>query len=258
MFDVLEREGIRDQLIAHARVEPETVGAALVGSGARGQEDEWSDIDLVLQLADHADEAAVVARWTKWIDAQFSTADTLDVMAGGVRYRVFLLSSSLQIDLSFFPHRKFRATENSFTLLFGSPNSPSNPTQLDVDYVVGMGWLYALHARSALARGRLWQTAMMLDDLRNQIVALACLRHDLNPWHGRDADRLPQDELLALQSSRAAELTLAELGRSKEALVKQFQAEVEFHDPNRARSLAEPLKILSRTASLSVRLRAAL
>jgi predicted nucleotidyltransferase len=65
MFDVLEREGIRDQLIAHARVDPDTVGAALVGSGARGQEDEWSDIDLVLQLADHADEAAVVARWTK-------------------------------------------------------------------------------------------------------------------------------------------------------------------------------------------------
>jgi hypothetical protein len=248
MFDVLEREGIRDQLIAHARVDPDTVGAALVGSGARGQEDEWSDIDLVLQLADHADEAAVVARWTKWIDAQFSTADTLDVMAGGVRYRVFLLSSSLQIDLSFFPHGQFRATDEAFRLRFGSPNPPSNPTQLDVDYVIGMGWLYALHARSALARGKLWQTAMMLDDLRNQIVALACLRHDLNPWHGRDADRLPQDELQALQSSRAAELAWAELGRSKEALVGQFRAELEFHDPSRARSLAEPLKILGKTA----------
>jgi hypothetical protein len=244
MFDVLEREGIRDQLIAHARVDPDTVGAALVGSGARGQEDEWSDIDLVLQLADHADEAAVVARWTKWIDAQFSTADTLDVMAGGVRYRVFLLSSSLQIDLSFFPYRQFRATEESFHLIFGYPNAPSTPTPLNVDSVIGMGWLYALHARSALARGKLLQTAMMLDDLRKQIVTLACLRHDLNPWHGRDADLLPQDEQQVLQSSRATDISWAELGRSKEALIELFRAEVGFHDPSRARSLAGPLKIL--------------
>lgn len=159
MFESSEREGIRDRLIAHAQVDPDTVGAAIVGSGARGQDDEWSDIDLVLQLADHADETAVVARWTKWIDEQFSTADTLDVMAGGVRYRVFLLSSSLQIDLSFFPHEQFRATENAFSLLFGSPNTPSKPTPLNVDNVIGMGWLYALHARSAHARGKLWQAA---------------------------------------------------------------------------------------------------
>jgi hypothetical protein len=248
MFDVLEREGIREQLIAHARADPDTVGAALVGSRARGEEDEWSDIDLVLQLADHADEASVVARWTTWIDAQFSTADTLDVLAGGVRYRVFLLSSSLQIDLSFFPYGQFRATEESFELIFGSPNAPSEPTPLNVDSVIGMGWLSALHARSALARGRMWQTAMMLDDLRNQIVALSCLRHGLNPWHGRDVDRLPQNEQLALQSSRATDLTLAELGRSKQTLIEQFRAEVELHDPIRARPLKEPLKILGRTA----------
>ncbi|MET4705840.1 nucleotidyltransferase domain-containing protein [Frigoribacterium sp. UYMn621] len=248
MFDTSEREEIREQLTMRARADPDIVGAALVGSGALGQEDEWSDIDLVLQLADYADEKKVVARWTKWIDEQFSTADILDVMAGGVRYRVFLLNSSLQIDLSFFSYGKFRATGNAFRLLFGSPNPPSAPLALNMDNAIGMGWLYALHARSALARGKLWQTAMMLDDLRNQIIALACLRHGLNPWHGRDADRLPQDELQALQSSRATDLTWGELGRSKEALVEQFRAEVEFHDPSRARSLAEPLKILGAAA----------
>ncbi|TGO04618.1 hypothetical protein SERN_2211 [Serinibacter arcticus] len=32
-------------------MDPSVVGAALVGSGARDAEDDWSDIDLVLQLA---------------------------------------------------------------------------------------------------------------------------------------------------------------------------------------------------------------
>lgn len=244
MFDTSEREGIREQLIVHARLDPSIVGAALVGSSARGQEDEWSDIDLVLQLADDADEPSVVAGWTQWINEQFATADTLDVMAGGVRYRVFLLRSSLQIDLSFFPYAQFRATEKGFTLLFGSANVSSEPSALNVENVIGMGWLYALHARSALARGRTLQAAMMLDDLRNQVVALACFRHGLNPWHGREVDRLPKDELLVLQSSRASDLDPDELWRSEKALIEQFQLEVEFHDPSRARSLSEPLKIL--------------
>lgn len=67
------------------------MGAAVVGSAARGAEDEWSDIDLVLQLARDADETAGVDRFTLWMDAEEGTADPLDVMAGGVRYRVFML-----------------------------------------------------------------------------------------------------------------------------------------------------------------------
>ena len=50
-----------------------------------------------------------------------------------------------------------------------------------------MGWLYALHARSAIARGRSWQADMMLAEMRNQVIALACHRLGVNPADGRDA-----------------------------------------------------------------------
>ena len=80
------------------------LGAALAGSGARGDEDAWSDIDLVLQLSERR---PTNPRW--WPDGrsgstrEFGIADTVDVIASGVRYRVFLLPSSLQIDVSFWP-----------------------------------------------------------------------------------------------------------------------------------------------------------
>src|SRR3712207_1272242 len=192
VFSVAERSDIRRRLVERAESDSRIVGAALVGSAARDAEDRWSDIDLVLQLHPAADEPAVVADWTRAVD-EFGLADTLDVFSRGTRYRVFFLRSSLQIDVSFWPHDRFRATEPGFRVLFGTPAEPIEPPTPDVADTIGIGWLYAIHARSAVARGRLWQATMMLDELRNSLITLMCIRAGLNPWHGREVDRLPAE-----------------------------------------------------------------
>lgn len=246
MFTSADRAQLRDSLIALARDDADVAGAALVGSAARGAEDEWSDIDLVLQLAPHADETAVVDRFTRWMDAEKGTADTLDVVAGGVRYRVFLLTSSLQVDISFWPHDQFRATtDEGFQLIFGSANPPTMPAGPDLNATIGMGWLYALHARSALARGKLWQAVTMLDDLRNQILALACARHDLNAWHGREIDQLPANALAEIARARPAEVTSEALAAALNTSVDLFLTEIARHDPPRAERLLAPLRSLT-------------
>lgn len=241
MFAPADRAMFRDALVAHAHSDADIVGAALVGSGARGSEDAWSDIDLALQLSTAADESVVVERWTRWIDEQQGLSDTLDVMSAGVRYRVFLLRSSLQVDVSFWPHTHFRATEDGFRLLFGTANAPTSPPPPDLETAIGMGWLYALHARSALARGKVWQAITMLDGLRDQIFALACARHGLTAWNGREIDRLPAADLAELRASRAVDVTVAAIHQSKRLLLEQFQTEIERHDPSRAARLREPL-----------------
>lgn len=202
MFSITERTEIRAELITLATDDARIGGAALAGSVARGTEDAWSDIDLLLQLNPAADEPTVVADWTNAIDTRFGVADTLDVFAVGVRYRVFLLRSSLQIDVSFWPHDQFRATEPAFHLLFGTPNTPTAPTPVNIDTAIGMGWLYALHARSAIARGKLWQAAMMIDELRNRVIEVKCSRAGLNSWHGREVDALPHREAPQLAFAR--------------------------------------------------------
>lgn len=59
MFSAAERTTIRAELIALAERDPRIIGAALAGSAARGTEDAWSDIDLLLQLDPAADEPEV-------------------------------------------------------------------------------------------------------------------------------------------------------------------------------------------------------
>jgi predicted nucleotidyltransferase len=245
MFSAAQRAQIRDAMVARAREDVEIVGAALVGSAARHAEDAWSDIDLVLQLDDGVDEPELVERWTAWMSAEFGVSDAFDVIAaGGIRYRVFLLASSLQIDLSFWPRDRFRATEEAFHVLFGEPNAPTPPAAPSVGDTVGLAWLYALHARSAIARGRLWQAQLMLDDLRNGVLTLRCLHAGLNPWHGREVDRLPVDILERMAAARAREVSDAELRRSLAALGGEFLDAVDLHDSARRDRLAGPLGII--------------
>lgn len=237
MFTAAERDGIRTALIERAQTDPAIAGAALVGSAARDTEDDWSDIDLVLQLAPDADEPAAVRAWSSYLGELGPVADTFDLFAGGVRYRVYLLESSLQIDLSFWPHDQFRATEAPFRLLFGTPGPSTEPADPDLDRTIGLGWLYALHARSAVARGRLWQATMMLDELRDSVVTLMCIRSGLPSWHGRGVDRLPRDDRSALELSRAARVSSADLDASRCELTRLFLEEIRRADDARAARL---------------------
>src|SRR5699024_9309770 len=127
------RARLREELIAAARADDDVVGAALVGSVAAGREDDWSDIDLVLQVARDVDPATVAARWTERLYER-GAVDHLDVIAGGVLYRVFLLASSLQVDLSFWPEDAFRGTEPGFELLFGTPQPATPPNDPDTPH----------------------------------------------------------------------------------------------------------------------------
>ena len=246
MFTPLERKELRESLIEAARNDALLVGAALVGSAATGREDAWSDIDLALQVSGDAEPSEVADRWTAQFYAQHGAVHHVDLVADGVLYRVFLLKSSLQVDVSFWPEGQFRATEPGFKLLFGSPRPATSAGAMDAANAIGVAWLYALHARSAIARDRTWQAIMMLDLLRDQILALGCLSRGLNPHHGREADRLPSDLLDALTEARARSTEASELARSNAALLQLLTDEIGLHDTDLARRMATPLIYLAR------------
>jgi len=97
MFSVRQREDLRDRLAAAAKGDDRITAAALVGSAALSLEDEWSDIDLALRLADGHDPADVVTAWTGRMYDNHDAVDHLDIWSGRTLFRVFLLSTSLQV-----------------------------------------------------------------------------------------------------------------------------------------------------------------
>lgn len=225
MFDVKAREALRERLVLAAERDDRIAGAALLGSVARGEEDRWSDIDLALRLVSTAELEMVADAWTALVAETDQIVDHLDIRASGALYRVLLLGSSLQIDLSFWPQDQPLADGAPVQVLFGEvpvgPAVPPRPADDGRDSMaaVRMGWLYALHARSALGRGRVWQALWMLESIRNVVVELYCSRLDLPAWEGRGVDGLPAELLAGLTSSVPVLVELDTLWASLKALV---------------------------------------
>ena len=60
MFTVEERERVRARIVELARNDRRVTGGAMTGSMPAGDAERWSDIDLVLAVADGGELAAVV------------------------------------------------------------------------------------------------------------------------------------------------------------------------------------------------------
>jgi uncharacterized protein (DUF1330 family) len=241
MYTVEERRALRSALLEHASLDPQIASAALTGSAAADREDEWSDIDLAFGVADAADVADSLAHWTAIMYDRHHAVHHVDVKAGAWIYRVFLIQNGLQVDLAFVPVSEFRALAPSFRLVFGEARNPGSFPSPRADDLIGMAWLYALHARSSIARGKPWQAEYMISGVRDHALALACIRHGLPAVHGRGVDQLPAAVTGRFEAALVRSVDSEELLRAFECAVAEFLAEVQSRDPALAVRLSSAL-----------------
>ncbi len=250
VFSLGQRRELRESLVAAGRADERIRAAAVVGSAAAHREDEWSDIDLAFRLAPGLEPAAVADAWTPRMYDDHGAVDHLDVCSGSTLFRVFLLSSSMQVDLSFWPWERFAATGDSFRLLFGEANRPRASRLPAPRALIGMGWLYALHARSSIARSRNLQALYMVDGVRDQVVSLACLRHGLPADQGRGVDDLPPDVIETIAATLVPGLRRSDLSEALSKALTALIDEAEHIDPGLASRLRRPARVLVRTSGL--------
>lgn len=248
VYTAAQRSAIRDGLVADARADVRITAAALVGSAAAGREDQWSDIDFAVRLAGDEEQMEIADDWTARMYADNGAVHHLDIWSGATLFRVFLLSTSLQVDVSFWRLEDFAASSSSFRLLFGESNEPVTPPVTSPDALIGMGWLYALHARSSIARGRRWQAVYMLNGLRDQVISLVCLRHGLPTHEGRGVDDLPDDVTERLAGTLVHTLERGELCRAFAGATRLLLDETELVDPALSARLTGPANELVRTS----------
>jgi hypothetical protein len=244
-FTPTERSGLREALVTAARSDARIAGAALTGSAAVGAEDEWSDIDLYLGLAPDTDQQAVLADWTAVMYAEHGAVHHTDVWRRATVYRVFLLESTLQVDIAFAPADEFGAIGPTFKLLFGEAVEQTVPAGPDALDLVGMGWLYALHARSSIARGKAWQAEYMISGVRDHLLMLMCVRHGVPHAQGRGLHLLPPALSATVEPTLVRSLEPAELQRAFRASVDVLLTEIEYADAELAVRLAGPLRALT-------------
>lgn len=230
LFTEREREQLRAEIVSIARDDIRIAGAAHIGSVAGGRLDRWSDIDLALCLAPGASLDEVAAEWSNRFYRDYSAAAHHDLRYGKTLYRVFLLKNTLQVDLSFWPADEFAATGPDFRLIFGKSTNGRFIPAPAAGELIGMAWLYALHARSSIFRSRFWQAEYMLSGMRDQVLALACVRHHLTPHQGRAVDDLPPNLSEAVTECLVRSLDKEELARAFRSTMRALLNEIEASD----------------------------
>jgi predicted nucleotidyltransferase len=246
MFTPEERARLRSELLDWARKDSRITGAAITGSLAQDREDEWSDIDLAFGVADGSDVPQVLADWTAHLYEAHSVLHHFDVKAGSWTYRVFLFANTLQVDLAFVGADEFRALAPTFRLVFGSANEPRHQPPPDATDLIGMGWLYALHVRSAIARHRLWQAEYMIHGMRDHALALACVSRGLPAIHGRGFHQLPKEVTEQFEPSLVRQLTHDELTHAFRELTNAFLSQIKRADHELAQRLRDVLTELTK------------
>ncbi len=201
-------------MLTYAAADRRVTGAAITGSASVDNEDRWSDIDLAFGVAEPEQVASVLSDFTSLMYNRHAALHHHDVRAGAWIYRVFFVPGMLQIDLAFVTQSQFRPLGPTFKLIFGEANSTHPfPPPLPKD-VIGVAWLHALHARTCIFRGKLWQAEYMISAIRDHVMVLACIRHGFPSAHGRSIDLLPNSVTAQLAESLVRELEPDELWRA--------------------------------------------
>ncbi len=230
MFTPEYRSQLRSELLEYAAKDERLAGAALTGSAAAGREDRWSDIDLAFGVSDPEQISTVLSDFTDLMYARHAALHHHDVTAGAWIYRVFFLPGTLQIDLAFVAQSEFGPIAPTFKLIFGDANPLRPFAQPEPKTLIGLAWLYALHARSSILRGKFWQAEYMISAVRDHVMALACMRLGLPSVHGRGMDLLPETRTAQLSESLVRELAADELWRAFRAVVHGLATEITLAD----------------------------
>jgi len=231
MFTVEQRDALRDRVLSLAEKDPRVMAGAAVGSLALGGGDRLSDLDLTFAVADGVPVLEVLDDWTRALSYEFAAVPLVDLERGPTTYRVFLLRDLLQFDLSMTPAARFVPAGPRFRLLFGETatgvpdNAPRPPVAADL---FGWGVIYALHSRSCIERGRVWQAEHYIGAVRDHALSLACLRLGLTAVQARGYDDLPAEVLAGFSEthvgSHEPERLRGALSAAVEALLREGSA----------------------------------
>ena len=197
MFTLEERDRVRDRIIEVAKADPRIVSGAMVGSliGSSWGGDRWSDLDLTFALDDGVLLDEVLTDWTSPLAAEFGAVHLFDLPHLSTLYRVFLLRGNLQVDLSFTPKADFGGRGPKFKLLWGKAVETKWTPPPSAKELFGEAVHYLVRARICIERGKLWQAMYLINDARNFVLSLECVRRGLPALYGRGFDNLPKEFL---------------------------------------------------------------
>lgn len=212
IFDATSRQAVLGRLLTELHSDDRIAGVLLVGSAARGFEDDYSDIDLAVVVREEQEALAVFRDWRERIEAALPVLWCFtDVRGPQVGLYAFILRDYLEVDVSFQSPAVLSARSASWSIAFDrtsgladimerswSERSEPDPRETYLRRLDSI-WHYITHVAVSLKRGHLWRAIHYLEEIRNRTIELEGLERGLIIRHFRQVDRLPPERLRKLE-----------------------------------------------------------
>jgi hypothetical protein len=239
VFTVTDRDRVRGRLLELAEEDPDVAAAAITGSYVADGGDAWSDIDLAFGI--RGDVQSALAKWKDVLYGEFGAIHDWDLPWGSTVYRVFLLPDWLQVDIAFIPESDFGPRGPNWRTVFGQALEPRQPGLPSRDELIGWAWVLARHGHTSIRRGKPWQAEWSISGVRDNVIALACLRLGYPTRYAKGAHLLPPELTESLRATLVRSLDEEELRRALAAAAQALARELEASAPRLASTIGPML-----------------
>ena len=238
MFTKLKREEVLQQLITGFKKDTRIVSAVLVGSGAIGFTDEYSDIDIIVVVDPLHPTRSVFQEWVQRLQQELSVIHYFEVSSNENSFLAgFLLPDCLEVDFGVVSTDELTARKDLWKVLYDRTGKIETKLQIsweahekDDPQAVGKKmssvWHYIIQSVVSVQRKQLWRAMHNLEEVRNRGLRLAGLRHELVVSHFRQIDQLPEELQQEFKQTIAQSFTAEEIMRALRVASRCFFQEL--------------------------------
>lgn len=259
------REATLNRLLTALQSDQRIAGLLIVGSGAEGFEDVYSDIDLCAVTTFADDVRPAFQEWGVKIREMLPVFHSVESVQGANIYLwILLLENFLGIDLCFLCLDDLHARRNRWKTVFdrsgriedimqsswknrSKPNLEEIYRSEDLLNRLSSIWHYISYAAVAIQRDQPWRAVYEIEQIRNQTIELRGLREELETKRFRHVDQMSENFLAGLEETLVLSLRSVDLMNTLRAATTCFFHETQHFDKMLDIKLAERFEIKVKT-----------
>jgi len=201
MFQIEDRKIVMEEIENYTKLIQGIQGLLLVGSGATGFRDRYSDLDLVVVVEEPQNVVHVNKQIKRFLQSKFSILKEktyhheMDVLVS-----CFFFDNYLELDLGVWSFEKIKATKPNWAIIFDRDKMISKKLNDTLDKTVhseiddaineslSLIWQFFRGTVVALKREHFIKALKDIDFIRNQMIELICLRNNINYDYDKSID----------------------------------------------------------------------
>lgn len=224
MYSEEDRQAILDKLVFIFTSIEGIDGAILVGSGAKGFTDRWSDIDFSVVSENEEMTRSIWDIINKRVLESFDVYKITYNEYGKNNYlSVILLDNFLEVDIGIVSLSSLSAKRKDWRILSDKSGKISRvmdetwekrklpDLKVHIKESTESIWYHMKNAAFAIKRGKLYRVIKELEELRDEIIEIKAIQENMIAKHYRDVDDMDEVFIKRLNNTFFKEVNICEL-----------------------------------------------